>query len=313
MTGGEGCWEGGGEWGEEEAEAHQRGSTLERPLYLTFWNTITPVCMLSVPARFQAVSSTSWCVFVYVCVLWFCVSFLLQIKYHSKASPPCHTYLLPPGSTSILVLCDTFLPLSCPPLCFLLSCLSLVFFPVCLSPDNSPLSKLSYVNPPAVCSFLCSPSCAPYSHSLSFRAAFFSLTLVCLLHRDREGVWVDSCSSHLCSLIGQRRSRAAGEWANHGVHPSADWQWPEGKWSHPCLEIWPALGYVLTEIQKLTYLFVTSTRIPLKGAAVIYLLLCKWNPLQWVNDLWNYQHRRVNTNLVQPLVTGSQGNEWIYS
>lgn len=60
---------------------------------------------------------------------------------------------------------------------FLLSCLSLVFFPVCLSADNSPLSMLFYYSqPPAVCSFPCSPSCAPYSPSFSF------LLRVSLLH-----------------------------------------------------------------------------------------------------------------------------------
>lgn len=37
---------------------------------------------------------------------------VLQLEYPSKAPPPQRTHLLPPGSTRMLVLCDTFHPLS---------------------------------------------------------------------------------------------------------------------------------------------------------------------------------------------------------
>lgn len=78
--------------------------------------------------------------------------------------------------------------------------------------------------------------------------AFFSLTSSCLhSHRHGEDVRVDSCRSHLCSPVGRRWSGAAGDWANHLLCAPPAWQWPEGKWSPPYLEIWPALRYVLTE------------------------------------------------------------------
>lgn len=64
--------------------------------------------------------------------------------------------------------------------------------------------------------------------------------------RHREEVWADSCRGHLRSSADRRRHRAAGERANHGVRPPASWEWPEGKRSHPCLEIWPTFGYVLS-------------------------------------------------------------------
>lgn len=117
-----------------------------------------------------------------------------------------------------------------------------------------PLTTLLYL-----CCFMPPPLfSAPLPANLTaspFRsAALFSLTLSCLSHRGREAVRVDSCSSNFCSLIGQWWSGAAGERANHGVRPPAGWQWPEGKWSHPCLEIWPAFGYVLAENTQLFFL-----------------------------------------------------------
>lgn len=134
-----------------------------------------------------------------------------------------------------------------------LSCLSLVFFPVRVSLHNSPLSKVFFF-PPSSHSLRSPPvHLIPHSH-FPFPECF-SLTLCCLSHRDREEVWVDSSCSHLCSPIGQRWSGAAGEWANHGVCPSSGRQWPERKWPHPCLAIWPAVGYVLTERQKCSLTF----------------------------------------------------------
>lgn len=113
-----------------------------------------------------------------MCVIWICVSFLFTIEYPLTAPPPHKAYLLPPGTTQHKHTCALwhFPPLVSlffhAPSCFPLSCLSLVFFPVYLSPYNSPLSKICFMLlPPTL--FLCSPSCAPsYSHSLSFLLKF---------------------------------------------------------------------------------------------------------------------------------------------
>lgn len=191
-----------------------------------------------------------------MCVIWICVSFLFKIEYPLTAPPPHKAYLLPPGTTQHKHTCALwhFPPLVSlffhAPSCFPLSCLSLVFFPVYLSPYNSPLSKIFfYVAPSHSLSLL--PLLCTFLFPLPFLfAEILSLTLSCLSHRDKGEVWIDSCCSHLCSLIGQWRSGAAGERANHSLRPPAGWQWPEGKWSHPCLEIWPAFGYVLTETQN---------------------------------------------------------------
>lgn len=115
------------------------------------------------------------CVFVSYKIVCPCFSFSLKLK----APLPDSTHLLPAGYTGILVLCDTFHPqfFHSPP-CFLLSCLSLVFFPVCLSPDNFPLSMLFMLLPPAVCSFCCFPSCAPYPTPFPFCCIFLSYALL---------------------------------------------------------------------------------------------------------------------------------------
>lgn len=188
-----------------------------------------------------------------------------------KSSPSHTAYLLPPGSTSIFMLCDTFHPhcLSVfffPPLSgFLLSCLSLAF-PVYFSPWLAFIQDI-------LCDFLpLSPSVPPLCiYSLFTFAYFLTFALSCLSHRDWEGIGIDSRCSRLCSLIGQRRSGAAGEWANNGLRAPAGWQWPEGKWSHRCLEIWPAFGYVLTNGKVLSDLL----RLPI--VSPLNIIVCNFH------------------------------------
>lgn len=73
---------------------------------------------------------------------------------------------------------------------------------------------------------------------------YFNFALIC---RERKAVGADSCCSHLCSPVGQWWRGATGEQADHRLHPPAGWQWPQGEWWRPSLEIWPTVGYVLTE------------------------------------------------------------------
>lgn len=84
------------------------------------------------------------CPLCYIYALMCASTFFFSLK----KSPLHSTYFSPAAWTSRVVLCDTF-PFSLADFhsltCFLLSCLPLVFFPVCLSPDNSPLSTLFYV------------------------------------------------------------------------------------------------------------------------------------------------------------------------
>ena len=128
-----------------------------------------------------------------VCCMSVCV-FLPQPQCPSKAPPPHSTYLLPPGSISILVLCDTFHPpvalLFHSPPCFPLSCLPLVFFPVCLSPDNSPLSKLFYVTPsqPLSGPFFAPPPVNVIPCPFPFCCISFSHTLLSLSQGQRRGL-----------------------------------------------------------------------------------------------------------------------------
>lgn len=251
----------GGEW-RVEAVVHQRDLTLGRPLYLTSWNTITPVCAYVItqalclhPSR-QFHPHPDVCVSVCYRVLCVLLSPSAWIPLKSSPFPTAHTFSLWATQaylclvtlsnlsvSSLSTLFPSFLSFPC-----FLSCL---FFPWQLSFIYTVLCYPPTTFPPTYCLLLSLLPLLCTLLPLPFRfAEFFSLTLLCFSHRNREEVWVDSCSSHLCSLIGQRWSGAAGEWANHSVHPPASWQWPEGKWSRPCLEIWCTLGYVLTQKHK---------------------------------------------------------------
>lgn len=94
---------------------------------------------------------------VCVCCMNVCV---LQLQYPSKAPPlPTARTLSLQASQAVSLHPQSLSFFTLHPVSFL-SCLSLVFFPVCLSPDNSPLSMLFHVtppHPPAICSFLCPP------------------------------------------------------------------------------------------------------------------------------------------------------------
>lgn len=69
-----------------------------------------------------------------------------------------------------------------------LSCLSLVFFPVRVSPHNSPLSKIFFLLS-SLLSFSALPSCAPYSPlPFPFSWMFLSYTLLPLSQGQRRGL-----------------------------------------------------------------------------------------------------------------------------
>ena len=92
-----------------------------------------------------------------VCLLYSMNVCVLQLQYPSKAPPlPTARTLALQASQAVSLHPQSLSFFTLHPVSFL-SCLSLVFFPVCLSPDNSPLSTLFHVTPP----LLSAPFSAP--------------------------------------------------------------------------------------------------------------------------------------------------------
>lgn len=161
------------------------------------------------------------CVVCYVIVLCLLCPLPNRFSLQERQAYLCFV-TLSPSVFSQSLLC--FLPCPC-------------FFPVWLSLKLSFHPRFFLV--PSLISFFSPLSLSPV-HYISTPCP--ELFLSCSY---REEVWGDSCCSHLCSVIGQWWSGGTGEWASHDLHTPASWQWPEGKRSHPGMEIWPTFGYVL--------------------------------------------------------------------
>jgi len=165
----------------EEAVVHERDFTPERPLYLTSWNTITPVC--GALCLTQACMLLGSLIHVLMCVLYDFVCPSAWIPLKSSPSPQhlpspsrkhkhtCALWHFPPSQSFHSP--SGFL-LSCLSLCFL-SCLSFLY--------NSPLSTPFHVTP-----FSAPPPVHLYSHSLLFSAFLLSYTLLLPSQGQRRGL-----------------------------------------------------------------------------------------------------------------------------
>lgn len=165
----------------EEAVVHERDFTPERPLYLTSWNTITPVC--GALCLTQACMLLGSLIHVLMCVLYDFVCPSAWIPLKSSPSPQhlpspsrkhkhtCALWHFPPSVFSLSIRFPSFLSF---PLFSFLSVFSL---------------QLSFIYAFSCYSFLCSPSCAPLLPlSLLFSAFLLSYTLLLPSQGQRRGL-----------------------------------------------------------------------------------------------------------------------------